>query len=117
MTVKANIGTYTPPKPENAVYTEERHPAIILSKPVKGGQGVLEKGTIVSVDGNGLIVPYDGSKSPVGVLVERTDTDKETVANVLVHGVVFRERLVVKDGSVTADDLKKLADIGIYSIG
>ena len=122
MPVKGNIGTYTPPKPEEAVYSEERHPAVILTKSVKAGQGVLEKGTIVALDGSGLVVPYnpsatDSTGSPVGVLVERIDTDKETAGNVLVHGVVFGERLVVKDGSVTADDLKKLASIGIYSIG
>jgi len=122
MPVSGNVGTYTPPKPEEAVYSEERHPAVILTKPVKASQGVLEKGTIVALDGSGLVVPYnpsatDSTATPVGVLVERIDTDKETAGNVLVHGVVFRERLVVKDGSVTADDLKKLASIGIYSIG
>jgi len=122
MTVKANIGTYTPPKPEEAVYSEERHPAVILSKSVKQGQGVLERGTIVAVDSNGLVVPYnpsatDSTAEPVGVLVERVDTSKETVGNVLVHGVVYRERLVVAGGSVTTDDLKKLESIGIWNIG
>ncbi len=122
MPVKANIGTYTPPKPEETVYSEERHPAVILSKSFKPGQGVLEKGTIVALDSNGLVVPYnpsatDSTATPVGVLVERLDTDKETVGNVLVHGVVYRERLKVAGGSVTADDLNKLASIGIYNIG
>jgi hypothetical protein len=122
MTVKANIGTYIPPKPEEAVYSEERHPAVILTKSVKAGQGVLEKGTIVALDGSGLVVPYnpsasDSTANPVGVLVERVDTDKETLGNVLVHGVVFRERLIVAGGTVTADDLKKLSQIGIWNIG
>ena len=122
MPVNGVIGTYVPPKPSEAVYSEERHPAVILSKSVKQGQGVLERGTIVAVDSNGLVVPYnpsatDSTAEPVGVLVERVDTDKETVGNVLVHGVVYRERLVVAGGSVTADDLKKLESIGIWNIG
>ena len=122
MPVNGVIGMYVPPKPEEAVYSEERHPAVVLSKAVKSGQGVLEKGTIVAVDSNGLVVPYnpsatDSTAEPVGVLVERVDTDKETVGNVLVHGVVYRERLVVAGGSVTADDLKKLESIGIWNIG
>ena len=122
MPISGNVGTYTPPKPEEAVYSEERHPAVILTKSFKSGQGVLERGTIVALDGEGLVVPYnpsasDSTASPVGVLVERIDTDKETAGNVLVHGVVFRERLVVKDGSVSESDLNKLAGIGIWNIG
>ncbi|WP_456436960.1 head decoration protein [Desulfurobacterium sp.] len=132
MTVSANIGTYTPPKPEEAVYSEERHPAVILSMSVKAAQEILERGTIVGKDSDGLIVPYnpsatvtldDGSvvpapeATPIGVLVERIDTDKETIGNVLVHGVVFRERLIVVGGTVTEDDLNKLASIGIWNIG
>ena len=122
MAVSGNIGTYTLPKPEEAVYSEERHPAVILSKSFKAGQGVIEKGTIVALGGDGNVVPYNPSASdstaiPVGVLIERLDTDKETVGNVLVHGVVFRERLIVAGGSVTEEDLNKLASIGIYNIG
>jgi len=122
MPVKGNIGTYTPPKPEEAVYSEERHPAVILSKSIKGGQGVLEKGTIVALDASGLVVPYkpsatDSTATPIGVLIERIDSDKETIGNVLVHGVVFRERLIVVGGTVTAEDLNKLASIGIWNIG
>jgi len=122
MSVKGNIGTYNPPKPEEAVYSEERHPAVILSKSVKQGQGILERGTIVAVDSNGLVVPYnpsatDSTGEPVGVLVERVDTGKETVGNVLVHGVVFRGRLVIAGGTVSEGDLTKLSKIGIYAIG
>lgn len=122
MPVNGVIGTYNPPKPEEAVYSEERHPAVILSKSVKAGQGVLERGTIVAVDADGLVVPYnpsatDSTAEPVGVLVEGIDTDKETVGNILVHGVVFRERLVVADGTVNEGDLAKLSKIGIYAIG
>jgi hypothetical protein len=121
MPVSGNIGTYTPPKPEEAVYSEERHPAVILTKPIKGGQGVLERGTIVAFV-EGFVTPYNPSASgpegtPAGVLVERVDTSKETAVNVLVHGVVFRERLIVAGGSVTEEDLNKLTSIGIYNIG
>jgi len=122
MPVNGVIGTYTPPKPEEAVYSEERHPAVILSKSIKAGQGVLERGTIVAVDSNNLVVPYnpsatDSTAEPVGVLVEGIDTDKETVGNVLVHGVVFRERLAIAGGTVSEGDLAKLSKIGIYAIG
>ena len=122
MPVKGVIGTYTPPKPEEAVYSEERHPSVILSKSFKAGQGVLKRGTIVAVDSNNLVVPYnpsatDSTAEPVGVLVEGIDTDKETAGNVLVHGVVFRERLVVAGGTVSEGDLAKLSKIGIYAIG
>ncbi len=122
MPVKGVIGKYAPPKPEEAVYSEERHPAVILSKSIKAGQGVLERGTIVAVDSNGLVVSYnpsatDSTAEPVGVLIERIDTGKETVGNVLVHGVVFKERLVVAGGTVSEGDLAKLSKIGIYAIG
>ena len=122
MPVKGVIGKYTPPKPEEAVYSEERHPAVILSKSIKAGQGVLERGTIVAVGADGLVVPYnpsatDSTAEPVGVLIERIDTGKETVGNVLVHGVVFKERLVVAGGTVSEGDLAKLSKIGIYAIG
>ncbi|OMH40210.1 head decoration protein [Desulfurobacterium indicum] len=132
MAVSGNVGIYTPPKPEESVYSEERHPVVIIPMSVKAAQGILERGTIVGKDSNGLIVPYnpnatitlsDGTTAPapeatpVGVLVERIDTDRETTGNVLVHGVVFRERLIRVDATVDVNDLDNLAKIGIWNIG
>ncbi len=134
MAVTANIGTYTPFKPAEAIYSAEMHPPVILSMKVKADQGILEAGTIVGKDGDGLIVPYDPTATivvdsttgatapapeatPIGVLVERVDTTKETVGNVLVHGIVFRERLIRVGADVSEDDLKKLAEKLIWAIG
>jgi len=118
--ISGNIGSYEFAKVEKVFAST--HEPVILTMLVKPGQGTLERGTIVAKDGDGAVVPYNPSASdttavPVGVLVEDVDTDKETTANVLVHGVVFRERLKVAGGTVSATDLDRLSNIAIWNIG
>ena len=123
MAVKANIGTYIPFKPEaDSVFAEHIHPMVPQTYRVKPDQGVLPKGLVVAFDDNNLIVPFnpsatDSTGTPVGVLPNRVDTTKETNAVVGVHGVVYRDRIVVKNGNVDETVLKKLAEIGIWNIG
>jgi len=120
MSMKGNIGSYEFKKVEKVFASI--HEPVILTMKVKPDQGVLERGLIVAKDSNGLVVPYSPSAgnstaNPVGVLVEDVDTGMEDTANVLVHGVVFRDRIKVKDADLTEDDLKKLSDITIWNIG
>jgi hypothetical protein len=118
--INGNVGSYEFPKIEK-VYTNIHEP-VILTMEIKEDQGTLQRGLIVARDTNGKVVPYnpgasDSTATPIGVLVEDVDTEKEITANVLVHGVVFRERLIVANADLTTDDLNKLAQITIWNIG
>ena len=120
MAVNAVIGTHEFPTPDETIFTGHHSP-VVKTKKVKTGQGVLEAGLIVALDASGEVVPYDPSATdstnqPIGVLIERCDTDKEDAAAVLVHGTVWRERLLVGSSAPGADDLKKLEDIGIWAM-
>jgi len=118
MAVNAVIGTYQQPIPEETIISGH-HAPVTRPKKVKTAQGVLDAGLIVALDANGDLVPYDPDGSspvnePVGVLLERCDTSKEDTAVVVVHGTVWRERIHVSGAAPSADDLKKLEDIGVW---
>lgn len=116
---KANaiIGTITSYQPEE-IFTSE-HPPVFMTMPVKANQDTLTRGTVVAKDSNGDVVPYDPSgaapiNTPVGVLNEDVDTTKETTAVVGVHGVVYGKRCNVKGSALSATDVEKLKNLGIY---
>ncbi|MEM1542874.1 MAG: hypothetical protein QXV82_09625 [Ignisphaera sp.] len=97
------------------------HPPIVQAMKVKANQGELSAGLIVALDANGEVVPYDSAGSspvnePVGILVYGIDTSKETVGNVLRHGVAVKASLKVGDNPPTANDLKALEAKGIYVV-
>jgi hypothetical protein len=84
------------------------HPPIIVVKEIPAeATEKIERGTWVALDENGLIVPYDGTNDPIGILVEDVDPEKGTIAQVLVHGVVVAEKTNVGGNAPTADDWAK----------
>lgn len=126
MAVRANLGTQNLSQYWESI-EHPMHPCVVLPMKAKAGQGVLEKGLIVGKDANGEIVPYDPAATdangnplpeatPVGVLAEEIDTGKDTIAKVIVHGTVFKERLKKASGTVNATDLEKLQALTIYAI-
>ena len=121
MPVNGVIGTYTRPQYEETVIAPG-HPGPVRNLVVKTGQGVLKKGLIVAKDASGLIVPYDPAgtdpvNKPVGVLFDGVDTDRVDVAPVIVHGTVYRNRLLVGENEPSADDLAALEAITIWPVG
>lgn len=97
------------------------HPPVIVGCTFAAGSDVFEAGTIVAKDANGAYVAYDASasdttKTPVGVLDEKIDTAKQTVARVLLHGTVIRDRVVTAAGAATQEDIDALATAGVYAL-
>lgn len=95
------------------------HPPLVQAMKIKTDQGELSAGLIVAVDANGEVVPYNPAgqapvNDPIGVLVYGIDTTKETVGNVLRHGVVVKASLKVGNNDPTNEDLKKLESKGIF---
>jgi len=125
MAVKANLGFQKIGREYGAI-EHPMHPCVTLPMKVKANQGVLKKGLIVGKDANGEIVPYNPNakdtngnplpeSTPVGVLSQDIDTSVDTVAVVIVHGTVYRERVFRADGNALTDtDVQKLADLTIW---
>ena len=84
---------------EVQVLADVEHKPVILTKNLKAGQGILEAGSIIAKDGQGKLVLYDPTKDThqiIGVLASQVDTDRQTLANVIVHGVVLKKVLKAK---------------------
>ncbi|MGE4319631.1 MAG: head decoration protein [Deferribacterales bacterium] len=72
----------------------------------------IAEGTIVAKNGSAAIVAYDPEGEapvnvPVGVLVRTAPADDEA-GNVIVHGCVFAETLLVGGEAVTDTDIAAL---------
>jgi len=83
------------------------HPPIIITKEVPEESEKIVRGTWVALNENGMVVPYDGTNDPIGILVEDVDPEKGTAAQVLVHGVVVAEKTNVRGSAPTAADWAK----------
>lgn len=97
------------------------HPAVIGHGSVLANNGEYPIGLIVKEDAGGLLIPYTGSAdtdTPVGVIDEPVNTAEEGAAMVVRHGTVRAN--LIKIGATgdpaTADDIKKLATIGIFAV-
>ncbi|ADD68995.1 hypothetical protein Dacet_2233 [Denitrovibrio acetiphilus DSM 12809] len=78
---------------------DDRHPAVIRFKQFKADNGTIPAGEIVALDANGYVVSYDPASAateatPVGVCIMDTDTSKDTIGNVVVHGTVIGKNLL-----------------------
>lgn len=82
---------------------------------VKGGQGVLERGTLLAAGDSGLEKIAAGTTGKANaVLAEAIDTAEETVAVVYRTGHFNANSLIVADGyKITAEDKEALRGVGI----
>lgn len=120
MAINANLGTQTFIE-KNII--DPLHPAIISPMDAKANNGDLVLGLIAAKDGNGDIVAYDPNgapplDAPVGVVVNAIDTTADTVVNVLRHGTVVKDALILTDGQAdpAESDLEALRAIMIFPI-
>lgn len=72
--------------------------------------------TFTDAPASGKTVKVLHRTRPIGVLVNGIDTAEEDVAQVLVHGAVNRDQLLVGETAADAQDVEALGDIGIYAI-
>ncbi len=112
---------------EVQVVADVEHKPVIVTKNLLSGQGVLEAGSIIGKDlSTGNLVFYDptavdsttGNKTqePIGVLANLVDTDRQTLANIIVHGVVLKNALKVKAGTIDTAVLEALEAKTIWTI-
>lgn len=117
MGVNGKIGEIT--VNEVQVIADVAHKPVIVTKNLLAGQGVLEAGCIIGKDLNtGDLVFYDPTavdsttgnptQEPIGVLANLVDTDRQTLANIIVHGVVLKNALKVKAGTIDTAVLEAL---------
>ncbi len=125
MGVNGKIGEIT--VNEVQVIADVAHKPVIVTKNLSAGQGVLEAGCIIGKDLNtGDLVFYDPTatdattgnptQEPIGVLANLVDTDRQTLANIIVHGVVLKNALKVKAGTVDTAVLDALEAKTIWVI-
>jgi len=103
-------------KTEEIQIFDEIHPPVILTIPLKQGD-VLEAGSIIaSKDGeNVLYDPSDDTQEIIGVLLNRVDTNRQQIGNVLVHGVVVK-RFLRANGEINDNVIKALNNKTIWTI-
>ncbi|HDD52947.1 MAG TPA: hypothetical protein ENF32_02615 [Thermosulfidibacter takaii] len=65
---------------------------------------------------NGATVSASAKRRLFGVLANKVDTTKETVAVVYRHGTVNKAALLVDGAAIDDADVARLVEIGIYSI-
>lgn len=92
---------------------DDRHPALVKMMSFKADNGVIPAGEILALDSNSDIVSYDpasgGSEAtPAGVCTRETDTSKDTIAGVIVHGAVVKKALLTKGETAAADEIAAL---------
>lgn len=96
------------------------HPPVIRAMKAKAAVGAIRYGTFVGLNTDGLIIPWNGDTAAqtktsdlIGVIVESIDTTAGTVqdlvAQVLVHGTVKRDTLLVDDGTPAAPTAAQVA--------
>lgn len=91
--------------------------AIPQSVVIAAGEGVLERGTVLSMgtDGKCKVASATTGLTPYGILSDAVDATSEAVAEVYVSGVFNKNALKVKSGyTLTAADITALRNGGIY---
>ncbi len=112
---------------EVQVVADVEHKPVIVTKNLLLGQGVLEAGSIIGKDlSTSDLVFYDPTavdsttgnptQEPIGVLANLVDTDRQTLANIIVHGVVLKNALKVKAGTIDTAVLEALEAKTIWVI-
>ncbi len=104
----------------------KNHPCIILDVSLPSNLGQITQGTVIGIDTtNGNFVVYDPNAvdannnpihEPYGVLIEDIDTAQNTLAKVLVFGVVYRDAINVNGNAPTATDEANLRALNIYVV-
>lgn len=92
---------------------DSRHPAVTRFMQFKTDNGEIPAGEIVAMDSNGDVVSCDpasgtSENTPVGVCVNVTDTAKDTIGSVLVHGTVVASALLTKGVKSSAAEIAAL---------
>jgi hypothetical protein len=118
MTISGNRGSFG--VAEERAHTDH-HPVIIGNGQVLADNGEYPIGLIVKRDENDLLVPYTGPADtdlPAGVIDEPCDTAEDGSAMVILHGTVRGGLLKIGTAGdpATADDIRKLATIGIFAV-
>ena len=118
MAYKANLGGYG--FEERNIF-DNIHPPIIMSYRFRPDEGAYRPGVLVARDDSGLLGLYergaaDWKGTMFGVLTLKIDTAKETVGNVLRHGVIKKNELLVGTAQEPINDteIDALNELQIY---
>lgn len=112
MELNGVIGTLT--MTEKSVTTDQ-HPIVSEAIELLADNGTLAQGTILALNASGTAQAYDpgateGSPllTPVGVLLYKADTTRDTAGICLVHGIVLGGSLTTAAGAATDADIAVL---------
>ena len=106
-----NLGNVSPDNLIAGVYPAAEVYNVVL----KGGQGVLERGTLLANSADGVVkISADTTGKATAVLAETVNTEEETVAVAYRTGHFNTNKLIVADGyTITAEDKEALRGVGI----
>lgn len=95
-----------------------RHDPVFNRMPLKADQGTLKPGQCVKINTDGTVQAAATSDEMYGVALETVDstTGKDTFVNVLVHGVVKKNKLMVGSGEPAVADFISLKKAGIFAL-
>lgn len=104
------IGEFTPDKLIANIHVK----TLTQSVTVAASQGVLQRGTVLALDGTEAKIMATGL-TPHGVLCDDVDATEAAVAEVYVTGCFNKGALIVADGyDLTAADVLALRNGGIF---
>ena len=104
---------------QNSVVHGDHH--IITSVELKDGVGPFDAGTLLFKGESGYepLPAGETTSKPVAVAYDNLEAKASSaVLNVVVHGAVRGEKLLLADKSLASEDLREdLRKVGIYAIG
>lgn len=100
-TINGVVGSVT--MTEKTVMTDD-HPIVTRTFSLKANNGTLEAGTILALNGSNTAEAWQPAGTaplnvPVGVLMYKADTAKDTIGISAVHGVCQKKALLVSGGT------------------
>jgi hypothetical protein len=114
---KTKIGQFGLGTIESALIGSQHSPVVISFKVIDGVEQ-LKAGTLMGVDATTFMAkPYSAGDKLIGVLTLDCDLAQEETANILVHGAVKKERLILaEDTPLSSENLIDLIQQGIFPL-
>lgn len=95
---------------------DDRHSPIISLYPVKASTAI-KAGQVVKFSADGITVePATEADTLAGVALDDIEAKEGASVNVLVHGTIKTERVIVGEEAITATGVNKLRACGVYAI-
>ncbi len=95
---------------------DRAHPPVVRAVAVASSVTGFSGGELVTLNADREVTAWNGTAGTVfGVVSEKLDRPRETLARVLVHGTVFKKELTVNGKPISDAQLAELGQSGIWA--